>query len=184
MQPNKCVACIKFPCEDVQHENCIVPDIDVEPAIISIFMISEASPQNASDYYYASGNPLFEQTTVQAFNDAGVSVSSIRELVDRGVYFTTAVKCAKTRYGIKTATINECSLLLEKELSLFPNVKVLMLMGDAAIRAVNYIVKRQGEPRVIPAGSTYKIRKQEYFFREMRVFPSYLQAGRDHVSGH
>jgi uracil-DNA glycosylase len=67
--------------------------------------------------------------------------------------------------------------LLEKELALFPNVKVLMLMGDVAIRAINYIARGAGEGRVIPAGSTYKIRGQEYFFRGKRAFPSYLQAG-------
>ena len=50
-------------------------------------------------------------------------------------------------------------------------------MGDVAIRAVNYIAKRAGEGRVIPAGSTYKIRGQEYRFRGRRAFPSYLQAG-------
>jgi len=60
---------------------------------------------------------------------------------------------------------------------LFPHVKVLMLMGDVAIKALNYIALRAGEKRVIPAGSTYKLRGQEYFFRGMRVFPSYLQAG-------
>ena len=74
-------------------------------------------------------------------------------------------------------TIRECSLLLEKELRLFPKVKVLMLMGDVAIKALNYIAQRAGEKRVIPAGSTYKIRGERYFFRGMRVFPSYLQAG-------
>ena len=52
-----------------------------------------------------------------------------------------------------------------------------MLMGDVAIRALNYIAQRTGENRVIPAGSTYKTRGQKYFFRGMRVFPSYLQAG-------
>jgi hypothetical protein len=30
---------------------------------------------------------------------------------------------------------------------------------------------------VIPAGSTYKLRSQEYSWRGKRVFPSYLQAG-------
>ena len=52
-----------------------------------------------------------------------------------------------------------------------------MLMGDVAIKAINYISKRAGESRVIPAGSTYKIRGREYFFRGKRAFPSYLQAG-------
>jgi uracil-DNA glycosylase len=120
---------------------------------------------------------LFQQTTVQAFNDAGAKVSSIQDILDLGVYLTTAVKCGKTGYGIKSGTIKECSLLLEQELALFPNLKVLMLMGDVAIKALNYIAKRAGEERVIPAGSTYKIRGQEYFFRGKRAFPSYLQAG-------
>ena len=52
-----------------------------------------------------------------------------------------------------------------------------MLMGDAAIKSMNYIARRTGEKRVIPAGSTYKIRGAGYFFKGRRVFPSYLQAG-------
>jgi uracil-DNA glycosylase len=88
------------------------------------------------------------------------------------------VKCGKTGYGIKAATIKECSLILERELLLFPNVQVFMLMGDVAIKAINYIARRAGGGRAIPAGSTYKIRGQEYFFRGKRAFPSYLQAGR------
>ena len=50
-------------------------------------------------------------------------------------------------------------------------------MGDIAIKAINLIAKRTAQPRVIPAGSTYKIRGQPYFFKGRRVFPSYLQAG-------
>ncbi|HEY42081.1 MAG TPA: uracil-DNA glycosylase [Dehalococcoidia bacterium] len=140
-------------------------------------MISEAAPENPDDYYYAKGDSLFQQTTVQAFNDAGADVSSMQDILNLGVYLTTAVKCGKTGYGIKSGTIEECSNILERELALFPNIKVFMLMGDVAIKAVNYIAKRAGEGRVIPAGSTYKIRGQEYFFRGRRAFPSYLQAG-------
>jgi uracil-DNA glycosylase len=177
MQVSKRAECKDFPCADVRHECYIVPDVNVKPEGISMVMISEAAPANSSDYYYAEGEPLFQQTTVQAFNDAGVDVSSIQDILDLGVYLTTAVKCGKTGYGIKANTIKKCSFLLEKELALFPDVQVLMLMGDVAIRAVNYIAKRAGEERVIPAGSTYKIRGREYFFRQRRVFPSYLQAG-------
>jgi uracil-DNA glycosylase len=155
----------------------LIPSIEIEPAKVSMVMISEAAPADAADYYYAQGNPLFEQTTVQAFNDAGAGVSSIREILDLGVYLTTAVKCGKMGYGIKAGTIRECSCLLEKELDLFPEVKVFMLMGDVAIKAVNYIAKRKGQARVIPAGSTYKIRGHEYYFQGRRAFPSYLQAG-------
>jgi len=177
MRVSKSVGCDKFPCADVNHECYIVPNIDVNPDDISIVMISEAAPANPGDYYYAKGDSLFQQTTVQAFNDAGANVSSIQDILDLGVYLTTAVKCGKMGYGIKASTIKECSLVLERELALFPNVKVFMLMGDVAIKAINYIAKRAGKVRAIPAGSTYKIRGQEYFLRGKRAFPSYLQAG-------
>ncbi len=177
MRVSECVGCEEFPCTDVKHECYLIPEIDLEPANISIVMISEAAPADAKDHYYAKGDSLFQQTTVEAFNDAGAGVSSIEEILDLGVYLTAAVKCGKTGYGIKASTVKECSLILEKELALFPNVKVLMLMGDVAIKAINYVAKRAGEERVIPAGSTYRIRGRDYFFRGTRTLPSYLQAG-------
>jgi uracil-DNA glycosylase len=177
MKVSKQVACESFPCADVKHECYVVPDVDVEPHNVSLVMISEAAPVKRGDYFYATGDSLFERTTVLAFNDAGVQVSSVQHILELGVYLTTAVKCGKTGYGIKASTIRECSLILEKELALFPNAEVFMLMGDVAIKAINYIAKRAGAERVIPAGSTYKIRGQEYFFRGKRAFPSYLQAG-------
>ena len=177
MRVNECVGCTQFPCADVKHECYVVPDVDVSPQGVSIVMISEAAPPSLNDYYYAGGDSLFQQTTVQAFNDAGAAVTSIHDILGLGVYLTTAVKCGKTGYGIKAATIEECSRILERELALFPSVKVFMLMGDVAIRAISYIARRAGEGRVIPAGSTYKIRDRAYSFRGARAIPSYLQAG-------
>ena len=177
MKVSESISCAEFPCQDVRHESYIVPGIVIKPEVISIMMISESSPADPGDYYYTQGNSLFQKTTVQAFNDAGASVSSIGDILNLGVYLTTAVKCGKTDYAIQTGTIKSCSLLLEKELDSFPNLKVLMLMGDVAIKAVNEIARRAGEKRVIPAGSTYKIRGQEYNFKGIRAFPSYLQAG-------
>jgi uracil-DNA glycosylase len=140
-------------------------------------MVSEAAPEDPNDYYYAGGKAAYESTTVEAFKDAGVVLDSFQEVLDLGIYLTSAVKCAKTGYGIKAATIKQCSLILEQELALFPKVESMLLMGDVAIKAINYIARRSGEPRVIPAGSTYKIRGGKFFFREMRVLPSYLQVG-------
>jgi hypothetical protein len=177
MQPSDHICCADFPCTDVRHEGYLVPGIDLDPEKVSIVLVSEAAPPEAADYYYAPGNPLFVQTTVQAFRDAGAPVSSIDEILGMGVYLTTAVKCGKTGYGVKAATIKACSLLLERELGLFPNVEAYLLMGDVAIKALNYVAKRAGEPRVVPAGSTYKIRGAEYRFRGARAYPSYLQAG-------
>lgn len=171
------VGCEAFPCADASHGSYVIPDVDVKPDDISIVMISEAAPADPGDYYYAEGESLFQQTTVQAFNDAGADASSMQDILNLGVYLTTAVKCGKTDYGIKASTIKECSLILEKELALFPDAKVIMLMGDVAIKAINHIARRAGEGRVIPTGSTYKIRGPVYVFRGKRAFPSYLQAG-------
>jgi len=177
MKTNSVIQCKDFPCLDTRRESYLVPGMNIDPAKVSILLISEAAPVNPEDYYYAGANALFAQTTLLAFQDAGAIVESVQDILNLGVYLTTAVKCGKTGYGIATATIQNCSHLLEKEIARFPNVKVYLLMGDVAIKAVNMIAKRNGEPRVIPAGSTYKIRGGEFTFRGARALPSYVQAG-------
>ena len=177
MRVSECVGCDTFPCVDVKHDRYILPEIEIVPEKVRVILISEAAPDDSNDYYYAGNQPLFEQTTLQAFNQAGIEVSSVQDLLDRGIYFTTAVKCGKTGYGIKAVTIKECSQILANELSLFPNVQAYLLMGDVAIKGINYIAKRETADRAIPAGSTYKIRSGEYYFCGKRAFPSYLQVG-------
>jgi len=177
MRPNATVKCVNFPCIDTSRSSYLVPALEIDPARISILLISEAAPVKPQDYYYAGADALFAQTTLLAFQDAGAKVGSIDDILNLGVYLTTAVKCGKTGYGIATQTIENCSRLLEKELALFPNIKVYLLMGDVAIKAVNSIARRNHEPRVIPAGSTYKIRGGEFAFRAARALPSYVQAG-------
>ena len=177
MNISNSIKCIDFPCSDIDPKCYIVPEIEVNPENISIVMISECAPENSKDYFYMDNDSLFQKTTVQAFVDAGATVSNIKDIVNLGIYLTTAVKCRKTEYVIKANTIKECSGILEKEISLFPNIKAFMLMGDAAIKSINYLAKRAGENRVIPLGSTYKIRGNKYFFKGRRAFPSYLQAG-------
>jgi len=164
-------------CAEVATNLCVAPTNHPRPQDVRIVLISECAPPNPSDWYHAEGDPLFAQTTVQAFRDAGAEVSSISEIVGLGVYLTCAVKCAKTAAGIATGTVDQCAHVLEQELAPFTSVAAWLLMGDVAIRAVNTISKRTGEGRVIPAGSTYRIRSGEYHFRGGRAFPSYLQAG-------
>ena len=177
MQVSSQVVCRDFPCPDVRHEGYLVPASDVDPERISVVLISEAAAADPADDYYAPGDPLFQRTTVEAFRLAGAQVASVQDILDLGVYLTTAVKCAKISYNVSAKTIGCCSQLLEAELALFPRARALLLMGDVAIKAVNAIARRVGEPRPVPAGSTYKLRGQPYTFRGMRVFPSYLQAG-------
>jgi uracil-DNA glycosylase len=171
------IQCIDFPCTEACQESYLVPRLDLDPQSIKLMLISETAPVDPGDDYYASGDALFARTTLQAFREAGLKVDSIQDLINRGIYLTTAVKCGKYDYAVATSTISHCSSLLEREIELFPNLNAFLLMGDVAIKAINAIARRQGEPRVIPAGSTYKIRAGEFTFHGTRSFPSYLQAG-------
>lgn len=181
MNFNECVRCVDFPCLDIKKERYTVPDIEVNSDKIRAIMVSEAPPLEPDDYFYAEGSPFYMQTTAQAFQDAGFNVKSMEEVLDLGVYLTTAIKCGKTGYSISSKTTENCSSLLESELDLLPRVKIILLMGDTAIKSMNYIAKRKTGSRIIPSGSTYKIRRQEYFYNDVRVFPTYLQTGKSYL---
>ncbi len=177
MRISDLIQCIDFPCVEARQESYLVPEVEVDPATIKVMLISETAANSLADNYYFSCEALFARTTVQAFQEAGARVSTVQDLIHMGVYLTTAVKCGKNDYAVSTSTISHCSSLLEREINLFPNVQAYLLMGDVAIKAMNAIARRQGEARVVPAGSTYKIRGGEFSYRGRRVFPSYLQAG-------
>ena len=171
------VRCDGFPCRDVRSAVHHVPAVEEDPSAVSVFLVSEAVPADPGAGYDAAGDPVFARTTVEAFRDAGLDVRSIADLAGLGIHLTTAVKCAKTAYAIDPATIRACAVLLAQELALFPRVKAILLMGDVAVRALNEVARGAREPRVIPAGATYRLRGGDYRFRGARVFPSYLQAG-------
>ena len=171
--------CNGFPCTDVYTDKFLVPDLDINFDRVKMLMISEGPPRDPLEYFYAPDDPFYMQTTKQVFRDAGITVSSIKDIIDLGVYITTAVKCPKTDLSISSKTIQNCSVLLDQEIKLLQNLKVIILNGDVAIKSLNTIVKKNGGTRVIPAGSTYKIRNQPYFYHEIRVFPSYILTGKN-----
>ncbi len=178
MKPRDYVDCADRPCAEMDHIAYAVPEVDVDPAAIRLVLIAEVPPPDPADGMYAGSEALHAQTTLLAFRDAGLAAESIEELLQKGIYLTTAVKCGKPEYNLKGDTVAHCSRLLEQELDLFPGVMAYLLMGDVAIRAFNEIARRRTGKRVIPAGSTYKLRGTTYAYGEARVFPSYLQAGK------
>ena len=175
------VTCGTFPCTDVKKDIHILPSMDLKPEAIKIMMICEAPPSDPEDRFYAGQGSFYLSTVLQAFQDSGVNVSSMEDIAKAGVYLTTAVKCAKTGYQVSTDSIRNCSFLLEKEIALFPNVEVYLFMGDVAIKAANQISRRQTGKAAIPAGSTYKIRRQAFYFQGKRAFPSYTPTGHNYL---
>lgn len=151
----------------------------IKPSHFQIAMICEALPENAADYFYTSTDSLYVTNMIAAVNNAGVKVRSIRDIVNQGVYLTVAVKEVRKGLVVPTKSIESHSFGLEEELKQFPNLKAILLMGDAAIKAINYISKRLYKKRAIAAGPTYKIRKDKYYLGEVRVFPSYLPTGKN-----
>ena len=112
MKPNATVKCVDFPCTDTSRPSYLVPGLEIDPAKVSIMLISEAAPVNPADYYYAGANALFAQTTLLAFQDAGARVASIEDILDLGVYLTTAIKCGKTVTALPprpSRTVRTCS---------------------------------------------------------------------------
>ncbi|NLT72800.1 MAG: uracil-DNA glycosylase [Chloroflexi bacterium] len=164
----------------MNHEAFQVPAISCDPISIRLVLIAEAPPEDASEGLWAGPAALHAQTTLLAFASAGLQAGSTKELLARGVYLTTAVKCAKRNYGIAPACVSRCSTLLEQELDLFTSVRGYLLMGDVAIRAFNALARRRTGKRVIPAGSTYKVRDGVFWYGDARVYPSYLQAGKSY----
>jgi hypothetical protein len=171
------ITCPGFFCADVDHGRFAVPSPEEHPERIRVIAVLESPPAGP----FGPGVPSHAETTLQAFRAAGVAAASIGDLNRLGVYVTTAVKCAKSGYGVQRSTVESCSFLLEAELGLFPNARVVMLMGDTAIAAMNAIARRHTGKRLIPARPTYKLRRKEFRFEGLRVFPSYLCTGRSYL---
>ena len=172
---NKELKC-NYPCTDI-NQKLIFPEVNLDPDKIRLIMISEAPPLDHDNYFYKSGSGSFFQTTKTAFQDAGININDYNDLTELGVYLTTAIKCSKKDYLVSSKTIKECSRILEKEISQFPNIKLIMCMGDFAIKAINYIYKEKYKVNPIKPGSTYKIRKENHFYNNIRFFTSYTQTG-------
>ncbi len=152
-------------------------DIDIDPLTIKAIMINEVVPSDPVQDFYGAPDADYLKTTIPLLQGAGTAVSSIQDILQLGIYITNAVKAPKTEYVIDKSSIENSLPYLEAELSLFPNIKVIMLMGDVAKKAFNMIAKKSTKKNAIPAVSTYKLRKSEIYYEGIRVMPSYIMTG-------
>jgi uracil-DNA glycosylase len=144
---------------------------NMNPLNVRIIMISETFPENKRDYFY-SKDSLYVTNTLKAFNNAGIEVKNIDDILKRGIYLTVSIKEPRKGLVVPMEKIKEYSSILEEELKLFPNLKVILLMGDTAIKVLNCISRHNSKTRVIPSGSTYKIlpsNGEKLFDREIQT---------------
>ena len=159
------------------------PDCEIDPAKIKVIMINEVVPRNPDDWFYSETNaPENRRNILGLFEGAGVSVKSMRDILDLGIYVTAALKTPKESATADLEVINSQLPLLEAELALFPNVKLIMLMGDVAIKMVNMIAKAKTKKNACQAGAEGRRRhwnNTEFYWGSIRVFPSYIMTGKN-----
>lgn len=157
--------------------NLQLNDIEIDPLAIKAIMINEVAPPDPAQDFYGQPGADYLKTTIPLFQRAGVPVSTIQEILQMGIYITNAVKTPKSEYTIEKSSIEKSLPYLENEIALFPDVKVIMLMGDVAKKAFNMITKKATKKNIVPAVSTYKLRKSEIYYGNVRVMPSYIMTG-------
>ncbi|WP_279136888.1 uracil-DNA glycosylase family protein [Bacteroides acidifaciens] len=154
-------------------------NVEVNPEIIQAIMINEVVPSCPEEDFYGKQDSAYMSTTIPLFRKAGIEVNSIQDILDHGIYITNAVKTPKSEYAVSKESIEDSLPYLEKELALFPNAKVIMLMGDVAKKAFNMICKKATKKNAVPSISTYKLRNTEIFHKGIRIIPSYIMTGQN-----
>ncbi len=152
-------------------------NIEIDPLTIKAIMINEVVPADPAQDFYGIAEADYLKTTIPLLQGAGAAINSIQDVLQMGIYITNAVKTPKTEYTIDKSSIEKSLPYLEAEMALFPNVKVIMLMGDVAKKAFNMITKKATKKNAVPAVSTYKLRNSEIFYQGIRVMPSYIMTG-------
>ncbi len=152
-------------------------NIEIDPLTIRAMMINEVVPSDPLQDFYGADDADYLKTTIPLFQGAGAEAASIQDILQMGIYLTNAVKTPKTGNTIEKSRIENSLPYLEAELSFFPNLKVIMLMGDVAKKAYNMIAKKSAKKNVIPAVSTYKLRNSEIYDKGIRIMPSYIMTG-------
>ena len=159
------------------NEHIRLNTLDVDPEKILAVMINEVVPMDPAQDFYGSSGEAYLSTTISLFRKAGLLVEGINDILRLGIYITNAVKMPKTAYTIEPESIEESLPYLERELALFPNVKVIMLMGDVARKMYNRIARKTAKRNPIPSGATYKLRSTAFFHGQIRIMPSYIMTG-------
>jgi len=164
-------------------ESLQLPDCELDPAAIKVIMINEVVPKKTDDWFYSETNdPENRRNALGLFEGAGVPVKCMRDILELGIYITAALKTPKEGYTADPEVIKTQLPLLEAELALFPNLKLVMLMGDVAIKMVNVIAKDKTKKNACQSGSAGRRRhwaNEEFYWGDVRVFPSYIMTGKN-----
>ena len=95
-------------------------NIDIDPLTIKAIMINEVVPADPLQDFYGAPDADYLKTTIPLLQGAGAKVTSIQDILQKGIYITNAVKTPKADYVIDKRSIENSLPYLEAELSLSP----------------------------------------------------------------
>ena len=125
---------------EIASDTLQLPDCKILPASIKVIMINEVAPKNPDDWFYSENSDAENmRNALGLFKGAGIPVKNMNDIIGMCIYITAALKSPKEGYTADPDTIKAQLPLLEAELALFPNLKLIMLMGDVAIKMFNMI---------------------------------------------
>lgn len=159
------------------HPDIQLNNIELDPLSIHALLINEVVPTDPMQDFYGYADADYLTTTFALFEAAGFPITDVQQLLERGIYITNAVKTPKVSTSISNDELNRSLPYLEKEIALFPNLKVIRLMGDVAKKAFNKIAKKTTGKNAVPAISTYKLRNSVLTYQNIRILPSYIMTG-------
>ena len=91
-------------------------DVDIDPSAIRAIMINEVVPADPEQDFYGASGEEYLSTTIPLFQQAGLDVHSIQDILGIGIYITNAVKTPKSTYTVDKSAMEESLPYLEAEL--------------------------------------------------------------------
>ena len=160
---------------------CARSNIDLKN--IKAIMINEVVPKNPDDWFYSkTDDPENRKTALGLFERAGVPIKSMDDILNFGIYITAALKTPKKSSAADPEIIKTQLPLLESEVAMFSNLKLIMLMGDVAIKMLNMIAKAKTNKNACPTGAAGRRKhwdNNEFYWGGIRIFPSYIMTGKN-----
>ena len=88
-------------------------NIEIDPPTIKAIMINEVVPSDPIQDFYGAADADYLKTTIPLFQMAGAKVTSIQDILQKGIYITNAVKTPKSEYNIDKGSIENSLPYLE-----------------------------------------------------------------------
>jgi hypothetical protein len=148
----------------------------LNPGAVRVLMVTDAIPEEPHEHYiYADPTTVSWQNTCKIFADAGVSIHSYQDLLDRGILMDPCLDLIRpgrispwhVRYG---------AVRIGEWLNRLPQLRAIALMGDVPIRCFNEMTRPRwaSARRLAPGDASYRMQGNRFFLGRIEVFPTYL----------